>query len=162
MPSYHAIQIRFIRQVRGEYADSNPNRDDILTITRMGENALRLCYTEKSEDGSIVDVMNYTQQQTMSYMYRLLWLLNMDSDPFQSVQFFLPGYPTFLVLSSAIQRSVPQILDIVFSVCLSWPAASQRPDTGRTSTHSILASPGVTVLPQEQQQQEPQLQRSIG
>ena len=130
------------------YADTNPNRDDILNITRMGENALRLSYTEKSEDGVIVDVMNFTQQQTMSYMYRLLWLLSMDSDPFQSVQFFLPGYPTFLVLSSAIQQNVPQILDIVFSVCLTWPAAGTRPEVGRTSSHSILGQPGVTVQQQ--------------
>ena len=149
MPSYHQIQIRFIRQVRGEYADSNPNRDDILTITRMGENALRLCYTEKSEDGAVVDIMNYTQQQTMSYMYRLLWLLSMDSDPFQSVQFFLPGYPTFLVLTRMITQNVPQILDIIFSVCLTWPSISQRPEVGRTSTHAILGQPGVTVQEEE-------------
>jgi hypothetical protein len=154
MPTYHPIQIRFIRQVRGSYADANPNRDDILTITRIGENSLRLSYTEKSEDGVITDIMNYSQQQTMSYMYRLLWLLSMDSDPFQSVQFFLPGYPTFLVLSSAIQRNVPQILDIVFSVCLSWPTVGQqRSETARTSTHSILGQPGVTVQQQQQQRQ---------
>ena len=152
MPTYHPIQIRFIRQVRGSHADTNPNRDDILNITRIGENSLRLSYTEKSEDGVITDIMNYSQQQTMSYMYRLLWLLSMDSDPFQSVQFFLPGYPTFLVLSSAIQRNVPQILDIVFSVCLSWPAVGRVPEVDRTSTHSILGQPGVTV--QQQQDQE--------
>jgi hypothetical protein len=137
MPTPHQIQIRFIRQVRGSCAD--PHRDDILTITRQGDNSMRLVYTEKSEDEPIIDVMNYTHHQTMAYMYRVLWLLTMDNDPFASVQFFLPGYPTFLITTAAIMNNSSQILDIIFSVCLSWPAAGTRLDAARTSTHTIYA-----------------------
>jgi len=153
MPT-HQIQIRFIRQVRGQFAEINPLRDDILTIARQGENALRLVYTEKSEDGPVVDVMNFSQQQTMSYICRVLWLLGMDADPFQSVQFFLPGYPTFLITTNAIMHNVPQIIDIIYSVCLSWPAAGNRLDAARSSSHSILNQPGVTVEQQQRQQQQ--------
>ena len=150
MPTPHQIQIRFIRQVRGSYAEPNPHRDDILTITRQGDNSLRLVYTERSEDDPVIDVMNYTHQQTMSYMYRVLWLLTMDNDPFASVQFFIPGYPTFLITTNSIMNNSSQLLDIIFSACLSWPTAGTRLDAARTSTHGILAQPGVSVQQQQQ------------
>jgi len=146
MPQYHAIQIRFIRRVARGRAETDPERDDILLMTRQGENSIKLVYTEKNDDGPVTDVMMYSHQQMLSYLYRAFWLLALDDDPFQSVQLFLPGYPTCLILVSSIKDNMARILDLIYSVCLTWPIVGANRTEGRTSRHSLLDQPGVTVM----------------
>jgi len=147
MPQYHSIQIRFIRRVARGRAETDPERDDILLMTRQGENSIKLVYTEKNDDGPVTDVMTYNHQQMLSYLYRAFWLLTLDEDPFQSVQLFLPGYPTCLILVTAIKENMARILDLIYSVCLTWPTiGAHRSEQVRTSRHSLLDQPGVTVM----------------
>jgi hypothetical protein len=147
MPNYHPVQIRFIRRGANGQAERNANRDDVMTISRVSENYLRLTYTEKGDDGAVVDIMNYTCQQSVSYMYRVLWLLGLDDDPFQSVQFFLPGYPTCLILVKDVKPLIPQLLELLFSVFHAWPAVGvDRSGNERTSRHVLFDQPGVRIL----------------
>lgn len=115
MPRNREIQVRFIRF----HTDST--RDDILRITRLAENSNRIVYTEKSDNSDVVDILTCTNHQLLSYLYRVFWLTTLDEDPFKSVQFFIPGFPTFLVSVAALKQNTPSILDLVISICWNWP-----------------------------------------
>ena len=137
-PAFNDIQVRFIRRVHGDTADTNPNRDDILKLSRKENNLFRLTYTEKSEDGVVVDVMYYSYQEVISYFYRIFWLLKLDEDPFRSVQFFIPGYPVYLVHVDAIKDNMSYLLEIIMATCWSWPESSaELNEPERVSSHRI-------------------------
>jgi len=127
MPRHHEIQIRFIRRLANGTADPNPARDDILRITSLGENSLRAVYTERSEDVAVVDITTCTTQQLLAYLYRAFWATSLDEDPFQSVQLFVPGFPTFIIEVATLKHNIPSILDLVMSVCWNWPTVG-NPD----------------------------------
>ena len=141
MPRTHEIQIRFIRRLANGTAESNPARDDILRISRLAENSLRVVYTERSDDSTVVDIMICTNQQLLAYLYRIFWVTEIDEDPFQSLQFFVPGFPTFLVQVPTLKQKMSAILDLVISLCWNWPTVG-NPNYGgapeRTSSHSLL------------------------
>lgn len=122
MPAHHAITIRFLRREATGFADGRPSTDDVLTVTKLGENSVRLVYTENSGDGKTIDVMQFTYQQLIAYLYRVFWLLGLDDDPFKSVQFFIPGYPTVLIEINSLQQNVNVLLELVMSTCFAWPA----------------------------------------
>ena len=146
MPAHHTLQVRFLRRVQGGGAESDGSRDDIIHISKLGENSLRLSYTERSDDGAVVDVMNFTYQQALTYMHRALWLVSLDEDPFQSVQCFIPGFPTFLVQVTTLKENMTSILELFYSVFMAWPAVGvERADGVRTARHFLmLERPGVS------------------
>jgi len=130
MPRYNEIQVRFLRRL-----ETDPRKDDILRINRTGENAYRVIYTEKSGGDTVVDIMNYTNQQLLAYLYRMLWLVGIDEDPFQSIQVFVPGYPTCLFHVGTLKQNVAPILDLIISSCWNWPtASSEKQGTDRVSS----------------------------
>lgn len=122
MPARHTISIRFLRQLATGFASGSPSSDDVLTVTKLGENSVRLVYTEASGDGRTIDIMQFTYQQFIAYLYRVFWLLGLDEDPFKSVQFFIPGYPTVLIEIKSLQANVNVLLELVMSTCFAWPA----------------------------------------
>jgi len=97
-------------------------QDDTIKVTKLGENSVRVVYTEKTEDGLTTDVMTFTYHQLLCYLHRAFFLLSLDDDPFQSMQVVLPGYPMSLIPVAEIKKHVPTILELVMSVCLTWPA----------------------------------------
>lgn len=129
MPTYHDIHIRFIRRRQGGVAEENPLLDDILRITKLGENNLRVTYTERSEDGTMSDSMLMGYQRFLHYVWRLLWLLSVDADPFQSVQLMIPGYPVVLIPVSTMTQNMTTIMDILLTTCWQWPVV-RRPEPG--------------------------------
>ena len=138
MPRNREIQMRFIRF----HTDST--RDDILRITRLAENSNRIVYTEKSDNSDVVDILTCTHQQLLSYLYRVFWLTTLDEDPFKSVQFFIPGFPTFLVSVATLKQNTPSILDLVVSLCWNWPVigcAEYNRTPERVGMHSLPSIP---------------------
>ena len=105
----------------------------------MRENTVRIFYTEKNEYDAIIDFMTVNYTQLIAYIYRAIQLLTLDDDPFQSVQFFVPGYPTFLVSVDKLKDQTGYILEMISSTLLNWPhiGFEPGPDT-RTSTHASL------------------------
>lgn len=136
MPSHHAITIRFVRVQTNGFADGYPASDDVLTVTKLGENSVRLIYTETSGDGKVVDVMQFTYQQFIAYLYRAFWLLGLDDDPFKSVQFFIPGYPTVLIEVTSLQQHINVLLELVTSTCFAWPTIGRLPTTSLPSVRN--------------------------
>lgn len=127
MPVYHDIHIRFIRRRPDGGAEPNPLLDDLLRVSKLGENNLRVTYTERSEDGVLSDSMVMGYQRFLHYMWRLLWLLSVDGDPFQSIQMIIPGYPISLIPVSVVSQNMPTILDILMTTCWQWPVM-RRPE----------------------------------
>ena len=125
MDTLHAIELRFIRIAAGGRAETNPALDDVLKIRPSADparlNSFRIVFLERSGESPNVDIMTLSQEQLLAYLYRLFWSMTIDDDPFQSVQFFVPGIPTFLVLASTVTKNLPQLLDIIMSVCWNWP-----------------------------------------
>jgi hypothetical protein len=140
MPRYHEIQIRFIRRRDNGSAEPDPTRDDILRITRLDVNSLRIVYAEKSETTPVIDITLCTNQQLLAYMYRVFWATSLDEDPFKSVQFFIPGFPTVLFEVSTLKQQMPAVLDLIMSLCWNWPTIG-NPNYGgspeRVSSHSL-------------------------
>ena len=121
MPTYHDIHIRFIRRREGGIPETNPLLDDILRISKLGENNLRVTYTERSDDGVLCDSLVMGYQRFLHYIWRLLWLLSVDVDPFQNIQLIIPGYPIVLIPVSTVSQHMAIILDILMTTCWQWP-----------------------------------------
>ena len=134
MPRHRSIQVRFIRR-----GSNDPDRDDILKVTKLGENSLRLVYTEKNQYDLFTDFLHLNYTQFLAYLYRTITLLTLDEDPFQSVQFFVPGYPTLMLSVSTLKQQTGYILEMITSTLWNWPTIG-REETGHTSSHAVEPS----------------------
>ncbi len=95
---------------------------------------MRAIYTERSIDGTTVDVQTLSYQQCLVYIYRIFNLLTLDEDPFESVQLFLPAYPTVLLKVETLRAHIPQLMEALASTCVQWPAIGRRLETSETPT----------------------------
>lgn len=126
MARHRCMTLYFSRVGRGG-GQATPENDDSLRIYKNGENSIRMIYTDRSEPAApYVDIMNVNYQQMLLYLYRLFWLLAMDTDPFHSVQLFIPGYPTVLLPVSSIQANINHLMDLLGSTCIAWPAIARQ------------------------------------
>jgi hypothetical protein len=128
-PPHHPITLRFIRRTANGSAQTDPRLDDSLVIQKLGENNVRVTYTERTEDGRIVDTALMTYQRLIHYVYQIFWLLSLDADPFQSVQFMIPGFPTTLINVIDVRAQMSHIIEILSSTLLHWPTISREETT---------------------------------
>ena len=120
MPQYHNMYFTFIRKT------NNPRMDDRLVITKLGENNIRISYTERSHDGCLMDTAIFGYHKLLHYLARVLWLVTVDTDPFVSVQVMIPSYPTSLIAADKLVPAIPIIMDMVMGVCWQWPTVSNN------------------------------------
>jgi len=123
-PGHRDIQIRFIRKNADGTANSNRKNDDLLRISRLGENNIRTIYVERDEEYATVDIVLCTNHQLLCYLYRMFWLTTIDEDPFHSVKFYIPGFPTFQLTVASVQFYIPNLLDLILSLCWNWPRSN--------------------------------------
>jgi len=128
MPAHRTIELRFIRRSATGQLQHDASLDDLLKITKLGENSVRAIYTERSVDGATIDVQTLTYQQCLLYVYRIFNLLTLDEDPFESVQLFLPAYPTVMLKVETLRTHIPHLMEALASTCTQWPAIG-RPTT---------------------------------
>jgi hypothetical protein len=146
MPTYHTITLRFIRRRQGGVPEQNPDLDDSLRIQKLGENNLRVTYTERSEDGAICDTTLMTYQRFFQYVWRVLWMLTIDVDPFQNVQLNIPGYPVILLPVTTINQNMVTIMDILMTTCWQWPVVGRDPRRVTAAETSSTESSGPPPL----------------
>lgn len=127
MPSYSPIILYFIRRPPPGRTDSVPGRDDCLRLEKVGENNIRVIYTERSSDGAIVDTTMMTYQRLTHYLLRLFWAVSSDEDPFQAVQIMIPGYPSFTLGVEAFKVQAATAIDMILTTCWQWPTISRMP-----------------------------------
>lgn len=127
MPSYNPIILYFIRKPQPGCTDTVPDRDDCLRLEKIGENNIRVTYTERSTDGSIVDITTMTYQRLTHYLMRLFWAVSSDEDPFHAVQTMIPGYPSFTMGVAPFKAYVATVIDMILTTCWQWPTISRMP-----------------------------------
>jgi hypothetical protein len=121
--TYNRLLLRFIRRREGSY----PVTDDKLIIRKVGECSVEVTYKEYIDPNDIrVDRQTLSYQQYFLYLYRIFWLLGLDDDPFASVQFFIPGYPSILLTTAKIQQHIQQIMELMISTCWAWPLSMEE------------------------------------
>lgn len=122
MKQYREIKVHFLRE--GQPSTS----DDLLVVRKIGENTVRVQYTENFGNSKVSEYIILNYNQYLHYMYRLLNLLTLDDDPFQSVQFMIPSYPSILFNVSHIQAKMNTIFEWLGNTCTNWPRiAKSRP-----------------------------------
>ena len=137
MRNHHDIVVRFIRRTDEDGSDHDADTDDVLKIVHQQNNMLRFIYTERSGDEADHDTSTFTHHDAISHMYRMFWITSLDEDPFRSIQFFLPSFPSFLVSVAVVKQNMNQILDLFLAIFRSWPAVSnQEGGNERTGGHS--------------------------
>lgn len=129
-----ALEIRLIRRTVAGLAHPNPLHDDVLSVRKVRENLIHVVYTENSGDGKVIDIHRMNYQQFMAYLYRLFSLLTLDEDPFQSIQTFVPGYPTILLTVETLKANQSMVMEFLFNTLWNWPSiGSSIQGTGATS-----------------------------
>jgi hypothetical protein len=126
MPGHRTIELRFIRRSETGQLQHDASLDDTLKVTKLGENNVRCVYTERSVDGATVDVQTLSYQQCLVYIYRIFNLLTLDEDPFESVQLYLPAYPSVLLKVETLRSHIPQLMEALASTCVQWPAIGRH------------------------------------
>lgn len=124
-PPNHPIYIHFIRRTMSGHAQTDSRLDDTLRIQKLGENSVRVTYTERSDDGSLIDTTIMSYQKVIHYMYRIFWMLTLDEDPFQSVQLNVPAYPIILIRVETLREHLGGLLDVLVSTLMQWPTIGQ-------------------------------------
>ena len=127
MPSYNPITLYFVRRPEPGRTDTVPGRDDCLRLEKLGENNVRVIYTERSTDGPIIDITSMTYQRLIHNLLRLFWAVSNDEDPFHAVQTMIPGYPSFTMGVVAFKISVTTVIDMILTTCWQWPTISRMP-----------------------------------
>ena len=117
---FNPITIRILRR---HHTEQRPEFDDKITVTKLTENRLKVVYVEKSGLEPIVDVAYMGYYQFLTYINRILYLLILDDDPFLSIQFMVPMYPSILVEVPNLKYRLMQILEFLWSACFTWPSA---------------------------------------
>jgi hypothetical protein len=126
MPAHHNIILRFIRKGEHPGSTSPPSEDDIIRISKLGENSVRVIYTEKSTDGSIIDTMQFSYAHVIAYLHRVFWLLSMDEDPFETVNIAIPAHPVVIIRVETLQKNIPYLLELIMNTCYAWPAIGRE------------------------------------
>jgi len=117
---FNPITIRILRR---HHTEQRPEFDDKITVTKLTENRLKVVYVEKSGLEPIVDVAYMGYYQFLTYINRILYLLILDDDPFLSIQFMVPMYPSILVEVPNLKYRLTPILEFLWSACFTWPSA---------------------------------------
>jgi len=149
MPTTHSIQLRFIRRAANGQAEENSDLDDTLIIQKLSENNLRVTYTERTVDGTLTDMTQMTYQKMVHYVSRILWLMTLDADPFNSVQLMIPGYPMVLIPVARIQEQAALILDLLINTCWHWPTAGRTVPPATPNRTRFATEPTVPELLRE-------------
>lgn len=135
------IQIRFIRRMPDGSADTNTGRNDLLRISYLNDNSKRILYIERGNEYATIDIVVCDNQQLLAYLYRLLWLTSLDEDPFHSVRFYIPGFPSMAMCVASVQAYIPNLLDIILSLCWNWPNVGYSPSSPERNAPHLIRSP---------------------
>jgi hypothetical protein len=108
--------------------DKTSKSDDIIKIrpSEDNERLLNVLYLDKDSK------KNYTFDDSWDnvvlYLQRILTVLPYDSDPFKSVQFTLPAYPSVMIKVEDLEyeeKYLATVFDMMKSVVNGWPVSNR-------------------------------------
>lgn len=109
------IHIRIVRNRRAE------NEDDTITIFPDNQSGFLVTY----KDGLTTKTKNQfncTPSDAVEYVYSVLDLIQIDEDPFEIIQFDLPGYPSvMLTIKNLKTATIRRLMYVVRNVIYNWP-----------------------------------------
>lgn len=108
-----------------------PSQDNTVTIWYLSENSFSITF--RDPDVSMSHDMTYTADGVRTYIRSLTVLLRNDSDPFHSIQFLFPGFPTFLYSMDQfyMTRTLSGILDLLDLTMASWPVYQEAAENDK-------------------------------
>ena len=106
------ISLRFIRDT------NDSNRDDILSISPTEDfNIMEMKFEDKH--GNFISKTRITESDLRNYFTAVLPLLKYDADPYKSVQFFFPQFPSVLIntpdLSDYLNSNVMKMVEMTYN-----------------------------------------------
>ena len=112
-PSYPSITMRFLR-------NKNCTKDDIMVIRKQGNNMYSVIYHDL--DASVSNkATKFDRQGLMQYLSATLRLIQMDTQPFVSLQFTAPHMPSVLLNTQLSSQDRDTVYDAVETVMNNWP-----------------------------------------
>ena len=94
------IQLRLIHK-----GTEDPDSDDKIAISTIGENLYSVCY-KPGDFESLYHEVQLSGEELDVYIHSLLVLLGNDRDAFASIQFLLPGFPSVLYSAKDLKKGV--------------------------------------------------------
>lgn len=113
--AFPSITMRFLRS-------DNSNDDDIMVIRKSKDNMYSVTYHDL---GSSVENRSskFDRVSLLKYLSATLRLLQLDKEPFLSIQFTAPHMPSVMLKTSLCSQDRDTIYDAVESVMDNWPVA---------------------------------------
>lgn len=98
-----------------------PSQDNTVTIQYLTENSFIVTF--RDPDVRLSHLMTYTAVGLHTYIRSLLTLLRRDTDPFESIQFIFPGFPSVLYTMERLKSEslCDSLMDLVHLTVHSWP-----------------------------------------
>jgi hypothetical protein len=97
---------------------STPDTDDIIRIQKQNEHTCVVSYTVPNSGDRFRFAAHL--RDVSHYLYSVFDLLAMDDDPFQSVQFDAPGFPSVIFQLPLTKDNVRTIVSVVKDVIYSY------------------------------------------
>ena len=115
-----AVSIYLIRKETPDNALSTHD-DDTITIRRE-DNNIRISYRDKQNGIHSQHSILLTRTSLGSYIRNLGWLVLTDVEPFRSMQFNFPGFPSFMTTPASLKNEDTQaaLVEIAEIVGESW------------------------------------------
>ena len=115
-----AVSIFLIRKETPQNSISTQD-DDTVTIRRE-DNNLRVTYKDKQNGIYTQASLLLTNTSLGSYISNLGYLCMVDDEPFRSIQFNFPGFPSFMATPKSLKDTDTQamLVDIANIVSESW------------------------------------------
>lgn len=104
------------------------SKDDLIKVSPSTKNERLLTVYYKDKDSDKNYSFDDTWDNVLVYLKRILMVLPFDSDPFYSVQFTLPAYPSVMIHVDDILDDdvlIDTVFEMMKSVVDGWPV-SQR------------------------------------
>lgn len=106
----------------------NADKDDLIKITPSSDNERLLTVFYKDKDSNKNYSFDDTWDNVLVYLKRILMVLPFDSDPFYSVQFTLPAYPSVMIRVEDILDDdvfIETVFEMMKSVVNGWPTSTR-------------------------------------
>ena len=106
----------------------NTDKDDLIKISPSTTNERLLTVFYKDKDSNKNYSFDDTWDNVVTYLKRILMVLPFDSDPFYSVQFTLPAYPSVMIRVDDILDDVifiETVFEMMKSVADGWPTSTR-------------------------------------
>jgi len=113
----NSLFLRFIR------TRASSKTDDTVNIKRLGPDQYSLAYTYGEAVSKKAMTATLSSDDTFRWLRHTLGLLEVDNDPFESVQMDFPLMPSVLVKITGINDAYDRLLNAVEFHLDNWPVA---------------------------------------